>query len=354
MMIRIDQRANAMTASGQEPRKHHLVPRFYIDRWSENGLIRATDLDARKTFTTSAANAARETDFYRLEEGAFRGSPVWWEAFLSEIEERTAVTLRTLDEVQMTELDADSYSEFLWFLALQITRGAHFRRNLQWTMLQKYEIGFEQAGDDFIEKRVRESGADVTPESVGIARGQLEQMRANPEMLPIFNALKIRESARLAKEVVPILWTRRPVLYRTPARLVTSDEPVAPVAEDLGAKVGDFGMANAPVLVFPISPTRLLALFHPEFPILLPPDAQLTVNECLDLNQAILGNAYRFAFERPAMHLTEQLFVPPRPEGGTREVVQRMQSGKELHRFLPARRWRGSPHAPIRPVARWW
>ena len=37
MLLEIFRAADAMTASGQEPQEHHLVPRLYLDRWAEDG-----------------------------------------------------------------------------------------------------------------------------------------------------------------------------------------------------------------------------------------------------------------------------------------------------------------------------
>ena len=62
-------RATAMTAARQEPRRHHLVPRFYLERWAGDGRVRVVDLvRGRNAYELSPAQAALETDFYRLDE----------------------------------------------------------------------------------------------------------------------------------------------------------------------------------------------------------------------------------------------------------------------------------------------
>ena len=51
------------------PRKHHIVPSSYLDRWAENGHVRVTDINSGHTYVQSPAKAMRETDFYSLAEG---------------------------------------------------------------------------------------------------------------------------------------------------------------------------------------------------------------------------------------------------------------------------------------------
>ncbi len=57
----------AISNEGAAPRKHHLIPAFYLRCWEAEGLLRVTDVDQRHSYLTSAANAARETDFFSLE-----------------------------------------------------------------------------------------------------------------------------------------------------------------------------------------------------------------------------------------------------------------------------------------------
>lgn len=354
MIRRIDQAADAMTTSGQEPRKHHLVPRFYLERWAVEGRVRVTDLSRGTSYAPSPKQAARQTDFYRLEPGAFRGSPVWWEVFLSQLEGEASEALRVLDNSQIDALTLEKLGEFYWFVAMQFTRGVAFRENLQWTALQGHVIGYQSSGDEYIKKRLADRGRSADTETVAQARDLLLAMIADPLRVPMPNVVKVRESADMAAKLIPYLLQRRAVLYNTPRRLITCDEPLAAIAEEMGADVGDFGIANAPILVFPLSPTRVLALFHPDLPIRLAPDAELTVRETVELNQVLAGNASRLTFEIPTTSYGVKLYVPPRPAGGDRQVVQRRPNGEELHRLIPARRWRRDPAAPTRPVRRWW
>lgn len=346
-----------MTARGEEPRKHHIVPRFYLDRWTENGKLRATDLDSKQTFTQSAENAARRTDFYRLEDGTYKwGSPVWFESMLSVLEGRVAAPTDALANgtARLEDLRADQLVEILWFISLQLTRGMNFRRGLLWTLVQEHLIKYEFSGDDSLRQLLADGGYEVSEENVARMRSQLDEMRTDPEKFPMLTTLKIKQTAEAAEAMFPYLADRLPVIYRTPRRLVTCDEPVVMLDEDMGSTGGDFGVANAPIVVYPLSPDRVLALFLSDFRMMLRDDEMLTHDELLGLNQSILGNAYLHGFEKPSMSLTTRLYVPPLPPAGERVVVSRKSTGEEIHKFTPGRRWRAQPQAPSKPVARWW
>jgi hypothetical protein len=358
MMRYIDQMADGMTASGQEPRKHHLVPRFYLNRWSEQGKVRVTDLDNRRTFTPSPENAARRTDFYRLEDGTFQsGSPVAWEAFLSVLEGRVSTTTEALIDgsSSLSNLSLAELDELVWFLATQYTRGMSFRRGLKWHLVQSHLVKYEISGDEALRRRLAEAGYEISGENVARMRQQLDEMRADPGKLPMLTAMKVQQSADAAKQIYPHLADRLPVVYRTPRRLVTCDEPVVALDEDMSASVGQFGVKNAPIIVYPLAPDMLLALFRRDFPVRLGANECLTFDEVLALNQSILGNSYMYGFELPSMQLTTRLYIPPMSLNGERVTVSVEANGEKTQRLIPSdRRWRGQPHAPLRPVARWW
>jgi hypothetical protein len=129
---------------------------------------------------------------------------------------------------------------------------------------------------------------------------------------------------------------------------------VIAIDEDMGSSSGEFGIGNAPIIVYPLAPDFVLALFRRDFPINLSDRESLTHSELLALNQSILGTTYMHGFELPSRRLTTQLYVPPL-QPGERIVVARRPNGEEIHQLTPGRRrWRGQPQAPRRSVERWW
>jgi hypothetical protein len=113
-------RAAAMTAAGQEPRRHHLVPRFYLERWAVNERVRVVDLiRSRNAYELSPAQAAVETDFYRLDEPDGDTSPVHWEVWLSEVEEKAAATIACIDAAGLADMGDEAHQWLCLFLAVR-------------------------------------------------------------------------------------------------------------------------------------------------------------------------------------------------------------------------------------------
>lgn len=85
--VRLMEQARRNEYSG--PKKHHLVPSSYLRRWEVAGKLRVTDVEAKRSHTTAAAKAARETDFYRLEADGLDPElvpPLLFETLLSQVE----------------------------------------------------------------------------------------------------------------------------------------------------------------------------------------------------------------------------------------------------------------------------
>jgi hypothetical protein len=117
-------RASAMTAAGQEPRRHHTVPRFYLRRWATDDMVAVTDLSPKRhSYTASTGKASIVKDFYRLDETGDAGvSPVMWEVWLSGIEARAAPVLDELERRDVEGLDLDQRLALTTFLASFHTR----------------------------------------------------------------------------------------------------------------------------------------------------------------------------------------------------------------------------------------
>src|ERR1700728_1073311 len=76
--------------SQSAPRRHHLVPAFYLNHWAVGGKIRVTHLDEPRSWKSSPKNAALETDFYRVESADLDPRdvpPLLFETALSKLEQ---------------------------------------------------------------------------------------------------------------------------------------------------------------------------------------------------------------------------------------------------------------------------
>ena len=116
-----------------EPRRHHLLPRFYLRLFADERermtvVPRAGANGPQTTYTATVENVLVERDYYAIRDEEGERSQVVEEA-LGRLEGAAATAVRALlDEglVLSDELRA-AWSEFM---AVQVTRGRQFRESL--------------------------------------------------------------------------------------------------------------------------------------------------------------------------------------------------------------------------------
>ena len=341
-----------MTASGQEPRKHHVVPRFYLDRWAEDGRVTVTDLDNRKSHSVDPKNALIENDFYRVPAGTTVGSdsPVIWEAWLSKVEGNAAKAFDQLDKVGFTRLDAEHLSYLAFFFAVQTTRSRWHRLQGRWMASVGIHRAFELDRPGAVEARLRAIGEDPTPERVAQVEAYWAKVTADPWQMNLSASFEMDTAQTSASGLADLFTTRGWMVYETEKPILTSDEPVVGLWENMGADhVQDGGYFGTPIIVFPLGPHQILASFRKNMPVLRSPETPLNWRDTIDLNQVIAGNAYRNVVAQPSNLIGGKLYVPPR-----KDPTQMQYQGKDLIRWRMLRRWSDERDAPIRPVASWW
>lgn len=105
--------------------RHHVVPRFYLARFADEGhRLVAFDAEADDEETVSPKRASVISDFYTIDIGAGPSDEI--ERCLSEIEALAATALRRIDEGTFPPSDADR-GAITSFMALQFVRGPDFR-----------------------------------------------------------------------------------------------------------------------------------------------------------------------------------------------------------------------------------
>lgn len=349
------QRADAMTAAGQEPRRHHLVPRFYIDRWAVNARVRVVDLVRdRNAYETSPAQAAIETDFYRLEQPGAHVSPVFWEAWLSEVEGKAAATIARIDVEGMAGMDDDAHQWLCLFIAVQMTRSRSARFQRRAMFVEQMARVMELGGPEHLARELSDGGREFASEDLDELVADVERFRADPTQLPFPREEDLEMSASTATHIAGILTTRHIALYRTNRAIITCDEPVVELHEDMASPALWGGVWGAPIFTFPFSPNTVLALYRRDLDPPLEPGSTLTSLETADLNSAILANAYSFAIARAGDRIAERLYLPEAPVRIRSARYDSADGQESLLRFWTARRWEGRRDAPKRVVTRWW
>lgn len=338
-------------------RKHHLVPASYLRRWQQGGQIRVTELGI-KSYKTSPEKAARETDFYRLEHPEVDPEhlpPLLFETLLGKLEGSAKLAIDVLLEQQPGALDDEIMQEFAWHLSFQFVRGYTFREENRNQLASMYRLQYANVSDEQIRKRLEKKGIPVTPEEVLRNREFLDKVKSGEFRFHQNDYTLIGRAAETAAELVRYFLARWWYVFDTPSILVTCDEPVIPLGGPGTQRDERGGLATAGVILHPLSPSRLLAMFHPA----LKPTGTLALDrlETIDINREILASATRWAFDQPDRKFTEKMPVPPPapktllPEG---PIPWADQERGDLYKYSKRTRWASSPDPPPWPVDRWW
>lgn len=350
--------ARANEEGGSRPRKHHLVPRSYLKRWEDGQQLRVTEVDSRKSFLTSAAKAARETDYYRIEHEDIDPAevpPLLAETLYSRIEEGASDAITDILESGDRYPQPKAGADLARFMGMQLTRGQSFRamhREMANRMFMLEHQDVTEAGLREHMERQR-AGEQVSNEDVRRAMEFLEQQRTGELVVAYPDASAIGLALEAGESIGAHLIRRTWMVYETPRCLVTSDEPVVLVGGPGLSRGERAGVDAAAVILFPLSPDRLLTLVRQD----LGGDEREVLDhiEVADVNREVIANATRWAFERPSRRATLGLQVPPASPPFAIEGPLPLigpERGDRYRTFRPTR-WVGDQSAPW-PVERWW
>ncbi|MFE5702199.1 DUF4238 domain-containing protein [Rhodococcus koreensis] len=352
MLQRIVDRSRAYTGDPTAPRRHHLVPRSYLDRWAVKGVVRRTIVDTGRWRDLGLKGVAYEDHFYRLEADDVDPEvtpPLFGEVLFGELEDIAKPNIDTLLSYEPgTVTNHDLIAEMSLYIAAQHVRGRAFRDEqlaiIDWSAGQD-QVALSKTLARLI-LTVRSGG--IPPEGSTVDQAAAE-MRAKTPISADTTAQAIQLMVQQWMNVVPIFASWKWAIYRTDAALITSDEPVVLLGApgtDRGEKPG---FANSSAIVFPLSPDRLLVLFppssdEPRYPFVLSED------ETREINAELMATADSMVFEQPGGVIAKANAVPPRGSGQQIFDI----SGNLAQRYRKPTRWSGSVKPPPSPVSRWY
>ncbi len=341
-------------------RKHHLVPASYLVRWEFNGRLRVTETDTKRTYETSAKNAARETDFYRVESEDLDSEitpPLIFETILSHVEGsgKTAIDLLLNGGVAaMGEYDALAMAQYL---AFQLARGRARRREILEMANKTMLLQWEHISDEGIAQHMRKNGSEPTSEQVSDMRTFIEDWKAGKFVLGPQKAELVIMASTAAETLSMTLLARRWWIYHSTAPLITCDEPVVAVGGPPHFRKEIMGVATPGIMMFPLDPHHLLVMFHPGLDLdSIVLDPELLPSETDEINVELASASDRWLFEGSNTFRTTTLSVPPWLKASTayQHFGAADGSGNELIRSYRPTRWASFPVTPAWPVERWW
>lgn len=303
--------------------RHHRVPVFYLRSWTDGSArLRRTDLDAGASQLVSPRDVGVGRNFYSIDGANTPDHRDTVEHIYSYIENAAAPVLARLRPQWI--LEPDELEVLNLFMAAQLTRGMKFRRTLLGISDFAMAVGLK-AGDEI--------EVDLTHEY---------DMPKFDQVAFAMRRMDIEYGGFKGRSLVAL---------QTAPHLLTTDEPVVPIDQDLGSFTAQVGVEDAPIVIFPVRPNLLLVSFHSGWP--LSSSAPLSVDETNQVNRAVLGNAFRESYERPETSIALSTSTPPLR--GTRiRVTGELPNGGLQIRTTDPGRWTGYAGAPRHVIPRWW
>lgn len=280
-----------------EPKRHHYVPKMYLDRFAESeGLLVVRRRDGG-TFTTGANNIAVESGFYDLDlEGGVVSKEV--EHVLSDVEGSAASAIRAIDQTgKAPERGSEERLALAVYLAIQHTRTPQQRERVLFpTRLMDYLDG-RKLSADLVAAFLREVHLKTEPSESEVAGAFMyaEAAAVSGEQLgPNFSiALMLRGLPTLVPALEEFEWT---VEYDRKGRLITSDAPLVqwrrPSQRD---DFEGFGIDGASEIRFPLDPSHQLVLSRAR----RPPAVRVTPERSTECNIDMVAGCHRFCIATP-------------------------------------------------------
>lgn len=352
-------RESARKLEASAPRKHHVVPGSYLRRWEHDGFLWVFDRVARTTFQSKAEGAARETDFYRLEGDGVdsdKAPPLLAEFTLSQIEGAAVPAFDALiaspgayNHMNLARFEASQS------IAIQALRGRRIRsaHEQSTAAFQRY---LAQFGRDAASVRAR-SDVELTDEQVASIIEVNERLAAGEMRALPTQASSIAFAFNMLETFTEEYFHRRWLVYESEHSLVTADEPVVALGGRLIERGSIPGPKIAGLLMIPLDPHHLLAMFHRDLP--LHPAAwapELSAREVDELNLEIAAHAHRTIIRKGGPNpLTLPSLPPPVAPAQLEDPVPLVNDddGGEIIALFHPSPWLYAPRQPL-PVERWW
>jgi hypothetical protein len=350
-------RQSGQSTSAQ--RRHHIVPSFYLKRWADDGKLRVTEIDERRSWVTTPRRAAAETDYYRLDSPDLESQeipPLLFEVTLGRVEQWGADFIEAAGSDPAALLRDDEQRVFFSiYLAFQYVRGRNFRSFSHASMNDYFKLTYGGMTDAGIRRFLKDRGRAPTAEAVAEMRDFLRQLNSGDITVGPQKAAVIGMSGQFVEELGLRLFARHWRIYSVPPILVTCDEPVVPIDGPPHSRRELSSIGKAGVVVFALTPWLLLAAFDVANASPAAPD-QLSHCDIADLNREIAAASHRYAYERPRRATVGAFNMPPAPAATA--ISEPMPVGDAAdQRFLirshrPGR-WAAAAQPPRWPVERW-
>lgn len=248
------------------PRRHHFVPRAYLERFGHDGRVLVRRRDKPRPFTTSVANVAVETGFYDSQTADGQWS-VALERLLAGVDGAGIAAIRTVDhEMRPPAVGSKSRGMLATVLAIQFTRTPMLREQVLVPQRFAAYAGDRPVDRELVARFLSDVHLGFRPDDneVDAAYLFLEYVLRSKE-IPT-REFAVQMMLKCVDHVQPALLRKHWSLEvaRKP-RLITSDAPLAlwrrPNSRD---EFEGVGVEDAEEIRFPLDPSKQLVLAESE------------------------------------------------------------------------------------------
>lgn len=279
------------------PKRHHTVPKFYLRGFAEGKKLGAVNVRTGARHTTSVADATVEVNFYTVRDHAT--DPNEFEATLSQMEGVAAAVHRAIVGGRWPLAPHDR-AAFAAFMTLQFLR----LRSHRWQMYHTIAADLRDLANNNPEEFDRILSLPGAPSREAIAGANLASL--------VSSAVHIQQITTMVPRLVEHLLGRpwELVRFESPS-LLTSDEPITPLANPAEPQSVGLGLENSWALMFPLSREVGLLMFRDPMGFLVDAVAEdiargrFDTARCGDPESAHLFNtntamhAHMFAYHHP-------------------------------------------------------
>lgn len=292
-----------------EPKRHHTLPQFYMERFAVDGRVDVVDRDdPSKFFNAKPRNILAEKHFYSVETDMGHDASLE-KMFAAHVEGPAAAAFKRVFDDGYSMDAPGRRGAISLFLAFQCVRGVGTRRGI----FEQHETTAKAIGEfatpESLRNYVKKRGRTITDEEIAdVAKyarlGQYDLMEKRSATLHL--DILVQQAIDLIPYISARTWI---VLEFGAPLLLTSDEPVANVGLDIDQPGDAQGIAGSPELVFPIDPFRALVMIRPDVPA--PSGRFRTDSRSAEIvNRHVAFNATRFIIRRPGTDPLAGLTLP--------------------------------------------
>jgi hypothetical protein len=247
-----------------EPKRHHLVSRFYLERFARDGVVEVVDRnDFSKAFSSRVENALVGKHFYSFDTDQGRDTSVE-KTLATHVEGPAALAIRRLVEGGRPLAAPGIREPLSMFMAMQRVRGPAVREMLveQFKATTRKLVSIARPSE--YQRMARPRGEEMTDEEAADASDFARNGDYTIEVEREAN-LHLGTVLKAAVEMAPMFESRIWSMFefRDPV-LVTCDEPIALVGRDQNVPGDAGGMMGAHAIVFTLDPRHALLMIRPD------------------------------------------------------------------------------------------